>query len=168
MRSFQLGKQVDHTTFGRKLMLNEDLDNEEAYGKSEVRRWVVGVDDANLITSLTEDGRHAPVLDLDFGASLVPSTTEGHWHLYLDKTMTWRQYRRLLKALGRAGVLERGFVKFSLRRKFSAVRKPGQLKPFKPAPPASLTELRARVMRDGEHLALAKEPKPEVIKEPWD
>jgi hypothetical protein len=80
--------------------------------------------DADLVISLLPDGRHAPVLDLDLPHRLVPSTTEGHSHLYLDVPMSWRQYKRLLKALAKAGVLEQGYVEASLYRRHTAVRMP--------------------------------------------
>lgn len=98
------------------------------YGTPEVIR-VADEQDANVVTSLLSDGLHAPVLDIDFIAQLIESSTAGHFHLYLDKSMTWRKYRRLLKALGRAGILEPGYVRASLRRGHSAVRRPGIHKP---------------------------------------
>jgi hypothetical protein len=80
--------------------------------------------DADVVISLLPDGRHAPVLDLDLPHRLVPSTTEGHSHLYLDVPMSWRQYKRLLKALAKAGVLEQGYVEASLYRRHTAARMP--------------------------------------------
>ena len=71
---------------------------------------------------------HAPVLDIDFGAQLIPSSTPGHFHLYFEKAMTWDKYCGLLKALGDVGILEAGYVKASLRRGYSSVRKPGVYK----------------------------------------
>jgi hypothetical protein len=71
---------------------------------------------------------HAPVLDIDFGAQLIPSSTPGHFHLYFEKAMTWDNYCGLLKALGDVGILEAGYVKASLRRGYSSVRKPGVYK----------------------------------------
>lgn len=56
--------------------------------------------------------------------SLVPSSTSGHGHLYLDTPLTWRRTKRLLKALGRAGVLEAGFVRVSIRRRATHARLP--------------------------------------------
>lgn len=46
----------------------------------------------NLVSSkmYNEHGyldRHSPVLDIDFPARLLPSTTEGHFHSYLDGLM---------------------------------------------------------------------------------
>jgi hypothetical protein len=104
------------------------------------RYKVTAEDEANLVGSLIEGARdgvglHAPVLDLDFPARLVPSTTEGHFHLYLDVPMTWRTYHDLLLALGRAGVLEPNYVAASLARRQTFVRKPGVVKPPE-APPS--------------------------------
>ena len=67
---------------------------------------------------------HRPMLDLDFPATLIPSTTEGHFHLYLDKPMTWRKYKRLLRALGEAGIIEHGYMQASLERGYSSLRLP--------------------------------------------
>jgi len=80
--------------------------------------------DADVVTSLLPDGRHAPVLDLDLPHRLVPSTTQGHSHLYLDVPMSWRRYKRLLKALAKAGILEQGYVAVSLYRQHTAVWMP--------------------------------------------
>jgi hypothetical protein len=85
--------------------------------------------DANIITSEVQNtSMHAPVLDIDMPCALVPSSTPGHFHLLIEKGLTWRQYRRLLRALGRAGILERGFVHRSIARRYSAVRVPWEKK----------------------------------------
>lgn len=86
--------------------------------------------EANIVTSHMGVGGelHAPVLDIDFGAQLLPSSTPGHFHLYFEKAMTWDNYCGLLKALGDVGILEPGYVKASLRRGYSSVRKPGVYK----------------------------------------
>jgi hypothetical protein len=84
--------------------------------------------EANIVTSYLGGELHAPVLDIDFGARLLPSSTPGHFHLYLEKAMTWDNYCGLLKALGAVGILEEGYVKASLRRGYSSVRKPGVYK----------------------------------------
>lgn len=102
----------------------------------EARRYVPVKDtggvpqDANLVSSrLDQEGKfHMPVIDLDLPASLVPSTTEGHFHLYIDKEMPWPQYLKLLKALASAGIIERGYYRASKKRKATYVRIPGQTK----------------------------------------
>lgn len=73
-------------------------------------------------------GTHAPVLDIDMPAYLIPSSTPGHSHLYIDHPMSWRAYKQLLKALAKAGILEKGYVKASIRRKHTAVRVPWRQK----------------------------------------
>lgn len=105
--------------------------------------------DANLVSSLLEDGRHAPLLDLDVPARLVPSSTPGHSHLYVDVPMTWRRYRRLLKALTKAGLIERGFYRASVARRQTMVRKPGVKKASAPKgrrPTVVVAPVRSRAM----------------------
>lgn len=79
---------------------------------------------ANLVSSELEDGRHLPALDIDFEVRLVPSRTEGHYHLYLDgmEPMHWSAYRRLLEALMLAGVIEKGYYGASVERKATFLR----------------------------------------------
>jgi hypothetical protein len=85
--------------------------------------------DANIVTSeVVNTSLHAPVLDIDMPCALVPSSTPGHFHLFIERGMTWRRYRRLLRALGRAGILERGFVHAALARRYTAVRVPWEKK----------------------------------------
>ena len=87
-----------------------------------------GKAEANLISSIVDEERfgqeslHAPVLDLDVPAYLVPSKTPGHSHLYIDKPMTWYEYEGLLRALERAGVLEPGYVAVAKQLHMTAVR----------------------------------------------
>jgi hypothetical protein len=84
------------------------------------------LNDAHVVTSRAAgaENLHRPILDIDFGASLIPSTTPGHFHLYLDKEIPWDAYEELLKALGRAGVLEQGYVDASIAREYTSVRLP--------------------------------------------
>jgi hypothetical protein len=82
-------------------------------------------EDANLISSRIDGtSMHAPVLDIDFPCTVVPSSTPGHYHLYLDKPMSWSTYRALLRAMSHAGVLQAGFVECSIELGESAVRPP--------------------------------------------
>lgn len=84
---------------------------------------------ANLVSSRTLSGKHKPILDLDFPLRLEPSTTEGHYHLYLDgPEISWWRYVALLTGLYLAGVIEMGFYVWSLRRGGTWVRKPGVTK----------------------------------------
>lgn len=103
---------------------NEPVDKD--FGNTISSR-IVGTD-----TETPDDGttwKHAPVLDLDFPAMLVPSSTPGHFHLYLDKVMTWPEYEQLLEALEVAHVLEPGYVSASRARRATFVRDPEKMKP---------------------------------------
>ncbi len=111
-------------------------DFQQSYEESE------HVDDIILITSevdeedvlmITKDGRmvstaeekfHAPVLDLDFPAMLIPSTTPGHFHLYLDTYIPHDKYMDLLDALAEARIIESGYSAASQKNGFTAVRAP--------------------------------------------
>lgn len=65
---------------------------------------------ANMVGSLLDNGRHSPVLDLDFEARLVPSSTPGHYHLFLDGLeLDADAYDALADALVAAKVIQPGF-----------------------------------------------------------
>lgn len=104
-----------------------------------VRKENAEIEEANLITSAVADSLafegvdpfgpeeyllHKPVLDIDLPAKLIESSRPGHYHLFIDKEMSWGQYVRLLMALAEAGILERGYVSASLERGYSCVRLP--------------------------------------------
>ena len=78
-----------------------------------------------VVVSRLTNGMHSPVLDLDFSATLFPSSTAGHHHLYLDGLqLPWWRYRVLLRVLAWAGVIEKAYYKHSVRRRHTAVRFP--------------------------------------------
>lgn len=86
------------------------------------RRPVKTSQAANLVSSLTDEGMHLPALDIDVPCRLVESSTKGHFHLFIDKPMTWEEYRILLDGLARAGIIEQGFAEASLDRGASFLR----------------------------------------------
>ena len=70
-------------------------------------------DVANVVcSSLNRDGNlyHRPMIDLDFDAALLPSSTPGHWHLYLDKVMDDETYKEFIKAMNHFGIVANGNV----------------------------------------------------------
>lgn len=135
---------------------------------------------AQLIGSLTKSGLHAPVIDIDFPATLVrmgksfsfkaihpsklhynsmlqrrlaacgfaknakvkpsedmvielifdvpvvlvPSKTQGHFHLYINHETTWRKYRNLLMAMYKASLVHGSFCEMCFSARMSFVRKP--------------------------------------------
>jgi len=107
-----------------------DLEEPTPY-KDSVKQKTTKVPEekANLISSECADGLHAPVLDIDLPINVLPSSQLGHYHLYIDKKMSWEDYTILLKALAACGVVEKGFVDAALDKGYTAVRKPGVQKP---------------------------------------
>lgn len=95
-------------------------------------------DEATLVSSRVKydglaadffgDNWHMPVLDIDYSAHLVESSTPGHYHLYLNQAIEWNDYKKLLKCMERCGLLQPGFVRNSIRRGASFARLPGVLK----------------------------------------
>jgi hypothetical protein len=77
-----------------------------------------------VMSANAETGRHAVLLDIDYPAYVVPSSTGGHNHIYLDVPdgLSDRQHRRLMKALGKAGVVEKEWA--HANRHGSALRPP--------------------------------------------
>lgn len=97
------------------------------------------LEDAEVVTSLTGEqkkglfgmveDKHRPILDIDIPMHIIPSTTKGHGHLYIDKEITWFQYKRLLEVLSDCGIIERGYLNVSIAREHTAVRLPWIKKP---------------------------------------
>ena len=85
------------------------------------------VGEANLVGSQLPSGLHAPVLDLDTASPVVvPSSTPGHYHLYLDGVeLTTEEYSELLDVLCRLGIIERGFANQLPRLGQTFLRPPG-------------------------------------------
>lgn len=82
-------------------------------------------DNAVLVGSKLPNGNHMPVIDLDLPCTLVPSSTPGHFHLYINKEMTFGQMLNMLQMMTDAGVVQPGFNRFSRERGQAFVRYPG-------------------------------------------
>jgi hypothetical protein len=101
----------------------DDYDNRSAEG--EIVDFRGTPDGANVTTSkVLGKETHKLVIDLDLPAQLLPSTTPGHFHFYIDKEMTWKQYSKVLKALAGAGLIEEGYLGASEGRGYTSVRLP--------------------------------------------
>jgi len=82
-------------------------------------------DSGNLVSSFIKGSKkHAPVLDIDVPVRLVPSTTPGHSHLYVDVPMSRFRMLVLVWAMYFAGILEMGNWWWTLRRGGTFVRIP--------------------------------------------
>lgn len=69
-------------------------------------------------------GMHRPVIDIDLPVKVVPSSTPGHHHLFIDAPMEWATYLNLLDAMAAAGIVEPGYVTATRERGYSTVRLP--------------------------------------------
>lgn len=124
-----------------------DEDSSVTYSQ-EQREPAKDIAEANIATSIREDlgdplakPVHALLLDLDIPAWLVPSSTPGHSHLYVDVAIQQDAYFRLLAALAECGVIQHGYAASSIHRGGTALRLPWVKKPqTEPATPAPITE----------------------------
>ena len=62
----------------------------------------------NLFFEELEPQEHRPLIDIDFEAALIPSSTKGRYHLYLDKAMPEDKYLEFLEELTRFGIIAEG------------------------------------------------------------
>ena len=77
---------------------------------------------------LPTEHRHRLILDIDHDVKVIPSSTPGHHHLYIDVDMPRPVLEHLLKALAEAGVIEEGYAAASLAQGYTTVRMPGTVK----------------------------------------
>lgn len=123
------------------------IDSEPDYSEANVRNFTLDVETATVITSRvagqdvaivnTPLERHKVVLDIDLPAELVPSSTEGHFHLYIDREVAWADYEELLWAMAKCGLIEDGYVSASVARGHTAARLPWVQKGAAAPAPAS-------------------------------
>jgi hypothetical protein len=126
-----------------------DEDSSVTYS-TEQREPARDISEANISTSIREDAQpmdsgpmHALLLDLDVPAWLVPSSSQGHSHLYVDVRIPQPKFFALLDALADAGVIQPGYANSSKGRGGTALRLPWIKKPTEPtvAAVATVTEL---------------------------
>lgn len=86
------------------------------------REMVDTEEEANLVSSFTRRGMHAPAIDIDVPVRLVPSKTDGHGHLYFDVEMGWDAYIYLLEAMATVGLVERTYVEAAKHAKMTFLR----------------------------------------------
>lgn len=74
-----------------------------------------------------------PTLIIDAPIMVFPSTTAGHFHLYVEQEIPWEGYLSLLKAFMKAGIVEKGYFQAAKARKMTMLVKPGRRNPRKVA-----------------------------------
>lgn len=107
---------------------NTPTSDEDIHDDPETR-YPCDQEEANLVSSLCHDGMHRPCIDIDLQCRLVPTSTEGHFHLYIEKEMSWETYAFLLQALSMVGVCGKKYVELALERKATYCRPEGVYKP---------------------------------------
>lgn len=91
-------------------------------------RVVESLEEANLVDSRIpgKPDLHRPIFDLDgLNATLVPSSTPGNSHLYLDKEVPFDKFLKVLEAMAEAGLVQWGFYRLTKLRGAAFARKPG-------------------------------------------
>lgn len=97
----------------------------EAMDRERVDEWEkANAVSSEIVTWPLHKGEHAVLLDLDHRCWLFDSSSPGHYHLYIDVSISWRRYKKLLKALMRAGIIEKGYYKASISRGATFLRTP--------------------------------------------
>jgi hypothetical protein len=71
---------------------------------------------------------HLPVFDCDFEIETVPSSTPGHYHLYIDVPIEFKHYMNIMRAFVDAGLIEEGYYHACLSHGEGFVRRPGHNK----------------------------------------
>jgi hypothetical protein len=69
---------------------------------------------------------YVSILEVEFPIQLIPSTTPGHYHLYLDRKISWEQYILVLESAHEAGIINKGFYEMSIKNGQSMVLLPGK------------------------------------------
>lgn len=75
-----------------------------------------------------DGGAAATLFTLNVGAKLLPSSTEGHFHLYIDHETTWNKFLQLMGVMYAAGFLGLDYFQMCVQSEMSFVRKPGVTK----------------------------------------
>lgn len=70
------------------------------------------------------DDVHIVQLDLDIQAALIPSSTEGNFHLVLNHHLEWDDYKRFLKVCAEVGIINQGYYTFAVARGETYLRAP--------------------------------------------
>jgi hypothetical protein len=100
----------------------------------KIDREAALIGDADVVSSelvgepnaLFPQRKHVLAIDVDYPTYLVESSTEGHYHIYVDVPggIPHDKYMRLLDALADAGVIQKGYAKVSKERGHSDLRLP--------------------------------------------
>ena len=86
--------------------------------------------DAQVVSSeITNDifmdgNSHYIALDIDMPVIAIPSTNRHHTHLYIPRAVPWEKYEKFIEACVEIGIVERGYLEASKKRKATFLRLP--------------------------------------------
>lgn len=98
--------------------------------ESEHRTEVNGLALAEAVSSEdVKTGKHHILIDIDRPCALIPSTSNGHFHLYVQMGtmgdgMDFDDYAEWLRASAKLGLIEDGYAQASIRRRATFIRLP--------------------------------------------
>lgn len=111
--------------FGRKYYKIDKLNDSGTCPEND-NRQPCSKAEANLISSegtlFEEDEFHYPVIDLDIPCRLIPSSTPGHFHLYIDHPVPQDKYLAMIQAMADAGVVQQFYAEAAKLRGATFVR----------------------------------------------
>lgn len=121
---------VPHTY--RRIVFDRVKSKDGKYSEDDGAATPVALAQANVITSEVaadwntqrSTGKHTVAVDIDMPCHVEPSTTPGHYHLYIDKVLDWPDYLMFLRVLALVGIVEEGYVSASERRGATMLRLP--------------------------------------------
>lgn len=124
-----LGGLPQRVLDGQKLY--SGIDFQHPYTADPDRVETTDLNQAQVISSEQRNrpDRHTVMLDLDVPATLIPSSTPGHSHLYVEVTVPWAKYQQLLEVLADCGIIEPGYMAVSYKRGATHLRLPWVHKP---------------------------------------
>lgn len=133
--------RVDRQSPGAQIIefaLHKSLSNDDLYTAQEAFLKFKMAD--SVLLARQEQGA-MKMLRLFFGdtqAHLVPSSTEDHYHLYINKRIKWNKYELFLQYLAEARIISSPYAEFSIARRATYLRYPGITKAYLPSPPSEL------------------------------
>lgn len=119
--------------------LQNDSDDPTVYKKEHVEVHPL---DANLISSKKANGKHVLFLDLDQNNKVVPSSTHGHTHIYVDTDLDLAALKEIVDVLAKHGIVQEGIKRQLDEYGFLTLRPPGVVK-GNPADDADLETAKA-------------------------
>src|SRR3989344_3971131 len=70
-------------------------------------------------------GASGAILTFSDPVRLVESSTPGHFHFYIEKKIPWQDYKKMLKAFLKAGLIDENFYDMSMEEKMTMLFLPG-------------------------------------------